>query len=586
MSSSTNARLRRLPPLVMGALALALMIAILPSSLHLPITGPGGQAEVAPVPGQGNTQANLSQLGLADSGTVGGAGASALGDAFASPSPLAELLQGLVPGTGTVAQQSHCVGNPPRQTEDPLSPPCVPLWHGNNGGATTHGVSGDSITVADVSVYSQGGDYTAPASAQDSAYTRTYKVLLRYFQSRFQTYGRAVKIVGFRPSGGYGTQSAIDIDQRLNHPFAALEPDSTHANPAYASRTIEYFWAGGFSLGPTIVLPSRSSLTAGAPYIWSLPPSIDDLIASAAQYVCHTLQGRPASFAHDPTLASKTRRMALVYNAAGLQHYANDLDAATAQLCGFHFTTIEDNGNTQTDGTYLQAVSGARLDGDTTIFCFPCGDMVLYEREATREAYLPEYIFADGQPQRNAGGRQEDPTQWNDATGITWQWREPPMPLTYWWQAYQQIDPTGSPDRAFGQTIYEELMQLFGAIQLAGAHLTAQSVEAGMDTWHRQSSDPFSPTASYTPGSYSFVKDWMWERWDSSATPPGGAQEPGLGGSQDGCYRLVDDGARFDLSTRSWPSTNDAGARNDWPCGADEFSSADLYSDQAATQGH
>src|SRR5687767_12772366 len=35
-----------------------------------------------------------------------------------------------------VARVRQCVGDPPRQIEDPQSPPCVPYWSGDNGGAT------------------------------------------------------------------------------------------------------------------------------------------------------------------------------------------------------------------------------------------------------------------------------------------------------------------------------------------------------------------------------------------------------------------------------------------------------------------
>src|SRR2546428_8494449 len=86
---------RRLPPLAMGGLALALMVAILPSSLHVPNTGPTGQAEVAPVPGTGQNASNLAQLGLAESGTVGGGGSTALDDA--AP----DILGGIAPNDAT-----------------------------------------------------------------------------------------------------------------------------------------------------------------------------------------------------------------------------------------------------------------------------------------------------------------------------------------------------------------------------------------------------------------------------------------------------------------------------------------------------
>ena len=41
----------------------------------------------------------------------------------------------------------RCVGDPPRQTEDPQSPPCVAYWTGDNGGATWKGVTHTTVTV-------------------------------------------------------------------------------------------------------------------------------------------------------------------------------------------------------------------------------------------------------------------------------------------------------------------------------------------------------------------------------------------------------------------------------------------------------
>ena len=41
------------------------------------------------------------------------------------------------------------LGNPPRQIEDPQSPPCVAFWEGtDNGGATAKGVTADEIRIA------------------------------------------------------------------------------------------------------------------------------------------------------------------------------------------------------------------------------------------------------------------------------------------------------------------------------------------------------------------------------------------------------------------------------------------------------
>src|SRR5207302_1644062 len=73
------------------------------------------------------------------SGTLGAAGE---GVGVAGPGPGGAL------GVGKNPTTKRCVGKPPRQAEDPMSPPCVAYFNGDNGGATYQGVTRDEITVA------------------------------------------------------------------------------------------------------------------------------------------------------------------------------------------------------------------------------------------------------------------------------------------------------------------------------------------------------------------------------------------------------------------------------------------------------
>src|SRR5947209_13824433 len=102
---------RRYPPLLTVVFALTLALFALPSALNLPLANPGQTLEYAPVPGdQGKAPpgGNFAGLGLGTS-SVGG-GEIGAGDA------LADLSGNTTPST------KRCVGSPPRQTEDPLSP--------------------------------------------------------------------------------------------------------------------------------------------------------------------------------------------------------------------------------------------------------------------------------------------------------------------------------------------------------------------------------------------------------------------------------------------------------------------------------
>ncbi|HUR49100.1 MAG TPA: hypothetical protein VMY88_06165, partial [Acidimicrobiales bacterium] len=144
MAAPQNARsgARNFPPLVFAALVMMLLLALMPSALNLPQSNPSQTLEYAPVPPEDDSvtppAGNFSSLGL---GTSPGPGNNRFGDSGGLP------LGDVQGGVGKSPSTKRCVGNPPRQTEDPLSPPCVASFTGDNGGATYHGVTRDEVTV-------------------------------------------------------------------------------------------------------------------------------------------------------------------------------------------------------------------------------------------------------------------------------------------------------------------------------------------------------------------------------------------------------------------------------------------------------
>ena len=548
---------RRVPPLVMGGVALALMIAVLPSSLHLPVTGPGSQAEVAPVPGQGNSQANLSALGLADSGTVGSGGAGALADGSNPlPSPVGDLLQAL-PGTVRVASNVRCIGNPPRQTEDPLSPPCVAFWSGNNGGNTTKGVTGSAITIVLVSMNTghDGVHYEDSPAANDDPYDTTARVLLRYFQTRFQTYNRAVKLISVLKGNGFK-----DIEA-MYHPFAVIEIGSmaTTGNPdadAAKAGTMTFTAVDRTNA----ICAGEAQLIANAPYQWCLGTSTRSDISALAHYVCGGLVGRPAAISADPTIKVKTRRFGILANAARNVQPAKD---ALKQQCGL------DPQYYPVDATAAD-IGRMEADGITTLINGTDATM----SAAAKANYTPEWLAVNqlnGNIQRNQRTSTIPVTEWNSYFGLSSNWRWRPRPQPYYYQAAQSVSASTQPDSSWGSSIYYGLLMAFTAIQMSGHNLTAANAARAMQGFTAAYDPPFSPHAGYAPGDYNFLDDYMIERWDSSGNPPDSAGA--------GCFRLTDGGKRY-LPTDPWPSDDRAAATDaTQPCQTDEIHQNDIAAD-------
>ena len=151
---------RRYPPLITIGLAVVLAAVVLPSALNQPQANPTSTPELAPVTGQSSDapQGNLASLGLGRSSGIEGSGA--LGDGGGVDDDLPPAGEG-VGGRGKTLQTKRCVGKPPRQTEDPLSPPCVASFDGDNGGKTYQGVTSDEIRIV---MYWDGGSVNFPTA--------------------------------------------------------------------------------------------------------------------------------------------------------------------------------------------------------------------------------------------------------------------------------------------------------------------------------------------------------------------------------------------------------------------------------------
>lgn len=564
------------PVFALGVVAL-LFFLVLPNPLRLPQNNPSAQAEFAPVPGKrdANASANFGQVGQASSGGIGGGGVD---DPEVDPGPVP------LPDFVYKPKQKLCVGSPPRQTEDPLSPPCVAFYEGDNGDKTWPGVTRDEILVVYYNDFDVKGDMTTPYRPSDEKdgypvyyhqnHIRTVKALLRYFQGRFQTYNRRVRLIGFASGAGLGTIDAQRVGemQRIAalNPFAVvtLIENAQAIGPLAADHGIPVF-------GWNEDVPSEV-YEVNRPYMWSFTPDQKTETVWSSEFLCRKLRGRPAKFTNDLLLLGKPRKFALLYQQARSSQRGPFLSQLAGQLrdevfarCGMKFDLVrqfEENGDSEGPGLFAEM----KADYITTVVCYCIAQqselqIPKFMASATALDYYPEWYWDSTASMDHALWQQNYGNPAHQSFGSTYLWRQGGFKESHAYRAFSQEEPGGVPNLRFNFEMYHTFLSLFSGIQAAGPTLNPTTIERGMFTFNWLSrTDPLTPTGGYGfasgPSAYTFIHTAMAWWYDPSGVPPG-KTEPS------GCVRVVDGGRRYfgpdwpegdgDLFLRTSPCSED-----------------------------
>jgi len=579
-SPASSSYLRSYPPLVLFVLAVLIAVLVLPSSLNLPNSNPSTVLEYAPVPPEDDTppqsEGSISQLGLGESsGLTTGQGGQGPGGG------------GKTGGEKPISKK--CVAKPARQTEDPNSPTCVPFFDGDNGGKTWQGVTEKEVTVvlyhsafiSDENEREGGetsaGEYTPvnvycdldqPVSEQRSCQDRNVKgkelsvvtaarAYSRYFNERFQTYGRRVHIYIFWTSASTATgrrSEAAGIWERLK-PFAIMDRATFGGfNDVFAEaagkRNISTFGSFG-SL-------ENEYFRLQAPKVWSFWPDVEHWADQYVTYVCTKVVPFPVSHAGPGIEPGQPRRLALMYTEdhsfPGLQVFANLVERGVKDCGGnivekvsfpFSGANIDNRCATESETPNcdygIQNVALMKKAEATTVLW--AGGMESRTTQAARSAdYDPEWVVAgDRVIDDLLNGRAQQQDVWRHAWVMSNHLREIRFEESPARQAFREAEPRGRQIQEYwATTLYREFFGLFKAIQVAGPYLSPETVDQGQHSIARQSSeDPRTAACFYDPGDYSCVKDAHEAWWDPDAPDPN--KEPNV----KGCWRMVRDGKRY-----------------------------------------
>lgn len=585
----------RWPPIFALGLTAVLVFLVLPNPLRLPQNNPAAQAEFAPVPGkrdQSSANANFGETNQATSGGIGSGGGGNVDAGFEPPPP---------PDFIYKPKQKTCIGDPPRQTEDPLSPPCVPFFDGDNGGKIGQGVYPDRVEIVLYNDLNLKGDMTLPwklsdedtdhessPNGQQTYLYRTVKGMLSFFSNRYQTYGRRIHVIA-EPSGSGVTtpcsQRAAEASKvnRLYKPFAVVHFGD--GGQCFLAEMADKYKVPGFGLNADV---PREDFENSRPYNWGFFPDQETETGYSAGFVCRKLFGGKAKFA-GPDLQGKKRKFGLIYP-SGSPRGPESKDLAQLLMdelraCGMKvgntadsdviFRKIEDDGKAEAGGIMTDFIT----EDVTTVICY-CVPVQTENTVTTMQTtaqglnYYPEWYWDHASRMFRAIWNELFGNDAMSSFGTSYHWRNNSFKEQYWYVAYLREWPGTVPNTRFGFDIYHLFLNLFQGLQGAGPNLTAESIERGMFTFNYLNRDNvFGPIGGYGPynksavSSYTFIDTGMAFHWDPAGTPPGES-------SPKGCLRAVGQGRRYYAD--EWPAgdadlfAKDAGGKFLAPCFQDD----------------
>ncbi len=566
--------LRRWAPLLAVVAIQVLLVAVVPSRGTLPTAAGalqsapfGTNAQGVPLDASGQPVAvdpdTGSPLGPRSSAVTGPAGTTtgtttgpAGGGSTGTTGAPADRGTSAV---GVKADRSKCAADGVRQQDVTLSsPPCVPRFTGDNGGATYQGVTRTSVKVL---------RYRAKSNPQVDAILRTQNLAFsvaeeqqaqetyaKFFAKHYEWHGRTIEWVS---EVGTCEVSPPDLPcfrnevKRLNakhKPFAVFWPNSTTQAEFFDEWSrLGVINAGGWHFNAQFNNALR-------PYHWDVFMDGTRTASNIADYWCKKMQGKNASLAGDPRLQSTRRKLGILTQAFPVTK-KNALDLygmVTGGKCGTKadaaepvYTPSDIASGQQTANVAVQKL---KAEGVTTLVIISDPiNPTFTTTAATRQQWFPEHLLAgSGVIDYDPLGRLYDQSQWRNAFGPGHLADPAPVERT---DAYRAAADVGVRDNGAGNLIFAYMSLIATQVQMAGPDLRPLNVERGVLSlppgggW-AATKNPLAILIKYGPGDYTAIEDSRHTYWDPNATSR-------IDGKP-GAYVALEGGRRFEIGT--WPS--------------------------------
>jgi len=449
------------------------------------------------------------------------------------------------------------------------APPCVEPFEGDNGGATSPGVTAEEIKIVQyqsdpaldpltAATISQAGADVDPETSRQTA-----QAFVDLYNALFETYGRRVVLEHYT-----GTGAGDDIEKARADAIAIaeMEPFAVIGGPAQASSVFAAELASrGIVCGPGCATAIPEHIVEdNAPYLWQALQTPDQGVVAASRAIGLYAGPGKAELAGDPEMRERDRVYAIVHydNASGdhrpvFEKFVDELaeygiEAAIDVEFTLDLSRAQENARTN--------ISRLKEAGVTTVIYY--GDPITpssLTAEATAQDYWPEWILGPSLlMDTTIFGRLTDGQQWRNGFGVSTnpartEWEQMDSFRIYRW-AYGEPPPNNN-----ARVIEPPIRTMFTAIHMAGPDLTPETFRDGMWRTPPAGGGPTTPHVSRGDHGIWPGVDWggnddgtlIW--WDPEAV---GEDEVGNMGV--GMYRYANGGERFLPSDRP-RSLEDAG---------------------------
>jgi ABC-type branched-subunit amino acid transport system substrate-binding protein len=438
------------------------------------------------------------------------------------------------------------------------APPCVEPFTGDNGGATSAGVTADEVKV----IYYQPDPTTDPAGSAllsatgadvnpDTAFQAVENYAALYNEV-FETYGRHVTVERYMATGpGDDVETAradaIAIAER--HPFAVIG-GPTQTGPAFAAELASRGIICGVDCAGST---PEQEVREYYPYIYQPGPTPDQAVALAAEMFGNLAGPGPAELAGDPATREQDRVYAVVhydtpdgdhepvFEAFKDQLAENGIDLETDVRFELDFSRMQDNART--------IISRLKSAGVTTVIFYgdPLTPAALTE-EATAQDYHPEWLLGPSVlADTTIFARQNDSEQWSHGFGMSLLPARGERSTQGAWHVYEWAYGETPPNNTVG-VIDPRVRSLFTGIHLAGPDLTPETFRDGVFRNPVSGGGPTTPQVSlgdhgvWPELDLGGIDDVTAIWWDPEAR---GEDETGAEGA--GMYRYAHGGERYTI---------------------------------------